>query len=232
MLIKPKAPIIERDISGVLWDLDNTLYRLDTMIEHAFNHAVARAALSLGVALPLDEAVTMAHQSYVDHGFSGYRFLQDYGLNRLDLHHRFHEYIDETVIAKNHETRDLFASVQTDHALITHGSRVWALKVLEHLELQPWFPDPRVFAYENYDFESKAKSRKPFEMALSSINKNPEAVVMVEDTLDNLRIPHEMGMTTIFLHHGRDPGELPDFVDHTMQTAQDVLINVLKAPKA
>ncbi|WP_435640780.1 HAD family hydrolase [Micavibrio aeruginosavorus] len=232
MLIKSKSPIIDRDISGVLWDLDNTLYRLDAMIEHAFNHAVARAALSLGVALPLDEAVTMAHQSYVDHGFSGYRFLQDYGLNRLDLHHRFHDYIDETVIAKNNETRDLFASVKADHALITHGSRVWALKVLEHLELQPFFPDPRVFAYENYDFESKAKSRKPFEMALSSINKNPETVVMVEDTLDNLRIPHEMGMTTIFLHHGREPAALPDFVDHTMQTAQDVLINVLKSPKA
>lgn len=217
-----------RPITGALWDLDNTLYRLDHLMERAFNHAVARAALDLGVELDLDRAVELAHQSYRQHGFSGHDFVQVHGLNRLDLHHKFHEFIDESVIEKNHQTRDLFASSIRDHALITHGSRVWAMRVLGHLELQPWFPEPRVFAYENYDFESKAKSRRPFELALSSINKNPSDVVMVEDTLENLRIPREMGMTTVYLHHGRAHDDLPDFVDHAAQTAQDVLAAIKK----
>ena len=35
-------------IKGILWDLDNTLYHLDTAMEDSFNLAIARAVIEYG----------------------------------------------------------------------------------------------------------------------------------------------------------------------------------------
>ena len=32
-------------VKGIVWDLDDTLYRQDELIKHAFNVAIARAAV-------------------------------------------------------------------------------------------------------------------------------------------------------------------------------------------
>ncbi len=211
-------------IQGILWDLDNTLYRLDKAVEDAFNLAIAKAAIGHGVDLSLDEALALSRESFRIHRYSGYEFINRYNIAQRDMHFMTDSHLDRGLVKKCEQTCDLFSHHSFDHALITHSARPWATDIIDRLGLRPWFPDHRVFAYENYDFESKAKSRRPFEMALSSINQNPEDTVMVEDTLENLKIPHEMGMKTVFLHHGRIPdGVLPDFVDHHCANAREFL---------
>ncbi len=211
-------------LTGALWDLDNTLYRLDVAMEKAFNLAIARAVIEWGVDMAMPDAVALAEESYARHRYSGLEFMLRFNIPNRDLHTLTDKHLDYTVVKKCDETRDLFAHAATAaHALITHSARPWALNVLERLELKPYFPDHQVFAFENYDFQSKAESRKPFEMALSSINRNPSDVMMVEDTLENLRIPHEMGMVTVYLHHGRPVHDLPDFVTHCTANARDLL---------
>lgn len=208
---------------GVLWDLDNTLYRLDDAIEHAVNLAVARAAINLGADLPLDEAKKLAHQSWLEHRHSAHYFIERYGFTMPDIHHETDRMLAGTLVEKCHETRDLFGRIDLSHALITHAARPWALRTLDHLELKPWFPDPQIFAYEDFDFESKARSRRSFEQALGAINQNPHDVLMVEDTVDNLRVPHEMGMTTIILHHGQVKDDYPPYVDFAFTNARELL---------
>jgi putative hydrolase of the HAD superfamily len=46
---------------------------------------------------------------------------------------------------------------------------------------------------------------------------------MVEDTIDNLRIPKDMGMATIYLHHGRTGDALPDFVDACFTDVREMM---------
>jgi putative hydrolase of the HAD superfamily len=216
-------------LNGALWDLDNTLYRLDGALEKTFNMAIARAALEWGVDMTLEDAIALAEQSYQRHRYSGLEFMMRFNIPNADMHHLTDKHLDHTVVVKCDETRDLFARAgHAAHALITHSARPWALNVLRRLELTPYFPDKQVFAFENYDFQSKAHSRKPFEMALSSINRNPGDVMMVEDTIENLRIPHEMGMVTVYLHHGRPVEDLPDFVTHHTANARDLLQTVYR----
>lgn len=210
-------------IRGILWDLDSTLYAPAEDVNHSFNCAVAQAAIECGVNISFEDAVRMAAESFDRHRHSAHVFIHEYNIPFVDMHHLTDRYLDHSLVRHCDLTERLFRTTQFDHALITHAARPWALNVLERIGLRPWFPDHRVFAYENYAFESKARSRKPFEMALESINKNPRDSVMVEDTVDNLRIAHEMGMTTIFVHHDAVLPELPDFVDMQCKNAPDVL---------
>lgn len=208
---------------GILWDLDNTLYRLDDAIERAVNLAVAKAAIALGADIPVEEAMKKAHESWLTHRHSANYFMERYGLTLAAIHHETDRMLAGTLVQKCHETRDLFSQVNLAHALITHAARPWALRTLDHLELKPYFPDAQIFAYEDFDFESKARSRRSFEKALTAINHSAANVLMVEDTVENLRVPHEMGMTTIILHHGQKKDEYPSYVDFTFTNAPELL---------
>lgn len=202
-----------RNLRGMLWDLDNTLYRLDEMLEGIFNVATARAALDAGVPLTLEEAAALARTSYEKTGLSGTYFIEHYNLDRQTLHFAVHKHLDEKVINASRELQEMLDAAPLTHALLTHGERGWALRVLQHIGLRHHFPDPQVFALEDMAFEKKNSSRQPFLLGLAALKLPPQSVVMMEDLADNLRIPHEMGMGTVWLHHGRIPDTLPRHVD-------------------
>jgi len=68
-----------RGLTGMLWDLDNTLYRLDELLSDSFNIAISRAALDAGLPLSFEDAVAMARTSYEKTGYSGRYFVEQYG---------------------------------------------------------------------------------------------------------------------------------------------------------
>lgn len=216
-------------VRGVIWDLDNTLYRLDDAIIHAFNLAIARMAVDAGIDLSLEEAVALGKKSFIENGYSGTVFIKEYGIDQEDIHHNFHKNIDETVIVKSQQVKNLFAQLNLSNVLVTHGAYSWATRVLSHLELREFFPDQNILALEHYDFERKYESRKGFSMALEKIRQVPENVLMVEDTVENLRIPHEMGIKTAFIHHGQEPADLPDYVGFSCSNVLDVLEKLMTA---
>lgn len=199
-------------IQGIIWDLDNTLYRFDAALINGFHVAMAQAAIDSGLVMDLQTAIGIARRSYAEHGLSAYIFTHTYNIPFADIHHGFHRHINEKMIAACNDTRAQFKNLPLKHALITHASKEWARRVLRHIALESWFPEERVFGLECNDFARKDNSRNPFAAALKALGLEPENVMMVEDTIQNLRIPHEMGMTTVFLHHGQEPDSLPEFV--------------------
>ena len=66
-------------------------------------------------------------------------------------------------------------------------------------------------------------------MALEKINMLPEHVLFIEDTIENLKIPHSMGIHTVFIDHCKKQGELPEYVDFTYNSALDVLLELKAA---
>jgi putative hydrolase of the HAD superfamily len=210
-------------VRGGVWDLDNTLYRLNEALEHSFNIAIARAVTEAGVDKPFDEVVAMAMKSFEEHGYSGRVFVQDHGVDREHLHFTAHGLIDETVIEASRETVRLFATLPLEHVLVTHGAKIWARKVLRHIGLQDWFPEERMFAYEDYNFESKAESPRAFRAALDALGLPAREIIFVEDTERNLRIPHELGFGTVLLHHGQPPAQTAPYVDFACASANELL---------
>lgn len=211
-------------LRGVVWDLDNTLYRFNSLVIHAFDLAFARVAVESGAPLTVEEASALARQSYIEHGFGGRVFMDRYGMDRATLHHRYHGYVDEKVIEGCDETRALFEkSDGLDHILLTHGSRSWADRVLQHIGLRDYFPDDRILALEDYGFRQKNEAPAAFEAALDRLGMDAASTLMVEDTQPNLKIPHGMGMMTAFLDYGAKPAHTPSFIDLSCHDTTDLL---------
>jgi putative hydrolase of the HAD superfamily len=105
---KDSKTIYMDSIQGIIWDLDNTLYRLDEALEHSFNLAIAKSAIALGVPLTLEQASEMAHRSFIEYGFSGKVFIDRYDISYEKLHFDFHKYLDESVVEGSIKTRNLF----------------------------------------------------------------------------------------------------------------------------
>lgn len=218
-------------IHGIIWDLDNTLYRFDAAFEHACNIASARAAIDLGVDLEFEEALTIAQTSFEAHGFSGLIFETEYKISRRDYHFKFHESIDEKIIRVNTEMKDGLSKLNLPHVILTNASYEWAVRTLTHLGLKDFFPDTHILGQENFDFIPKARDRDGFDKALSILNLPAENILMVDDLSKNLRIPKEMGMQCALVqHHAKDDGNPdgpPKWVDASYDDTLTLIQNFL-----
>jgi putative hydrolase of the HAD superfamily len=200
-------------IKGIIWDLDNTLYRFDDAFEQACRIGSARAALDLGVTMSMEEAMVVAEDAFITTGYSGAYFEREFSINRREYHFRYHEVIDEKVIEVNEEIKVLIGALNLPHVILTNASRPWAHRVLGHLGLDPWFPDDRIIAQEDTGFIAKAQGTQGFDMALERLNLPPQDILMVDDMEKNLKIPKSMGLQTVLLHHGRIPAQPTAFID-------------------
>lgn len=218
-----------KNVKGIIWDLDNTLYPSNERMEFSFNEAIARAAVASGVTMTYEEALESAQDSWARHGYSGYVFVREHGLCSKDLHFKFHEFLDEKAIEKCEETLRHFAALDVRHIILTHSHRSWAQRVLDHMGLRQWFQDHHVFGLEDYDFRHKHESTTPFDRALAQLELPPEQVVMVEDLLPNLRIPRDMGMMTTYIARGRTREGLPGYVQMVYDDTPSFLADLSRA---
>jgi len=85
-------------IKGVIWDLDNTLYRFTDQFKEQCNRVAAKAAQSQGIDLSYDDTLKLAQKSETDHGYSIHLYVTHHGFTYDSLHVPFHDNIDETTI--------------------------------------------------------------------------------------------------------------------------------------
>lgn len=206
---------------GLIWDLDGTLYRFSNAFQMACHHAAAQAAIDAGLDHSFEDALALAKHSKEVFNYSLYIFEKRYGIPYKQLHDPYHQSLDEKIIAVNAETQKAFAESRRPNALITHANRGWALRVLDHLGLRPFFDDRCVFGREAFDFESKAESLKAIQKAAQAIGLKPEDCALMEDDLKNLEMNHRSGAHMVYVHHGHPLDPCPPYVDSQIQSAQD-----------
>lgn len=69
----------------IIWDLDNTLYRITPEFADMLDEATAIAAIEdLGVPLNFEEAKAKVKESYMTYRDGGEIFVQQYGIDRSD----------------------------------------------------------------------------------------------------------------------------------------------------
>ncbi len=219
-------------VQGMIWDLDNTLYRFDKAFEQACNIAAARTVQKLIPSITYEEALATAEQSYAEHGYSGKKLVEQYGIVYSDYHFLYHDTIDETILEKNDAILMALEEIDLPNVLITHASRRWAERTVRHLSMEAYFPSNRIIALEDTNFEGKAYSREPFIKGLELLNLPPEKTLVVEDTAKNLIRPKEMGMTTVLIHHGNPPQTGDDYIDFSYPDTLEFLGTLMLAQKA
>ena len=76
---------------NIIWDLDNTLYRITPEFADMLDEATALAAIhDLGVKLSFDEAKAKVKQSYMTYRDGGEIFVREYGVSPKDMFFAYH----------------------------------------------------------------------------------------------------------------------------------------------
>ena len=211
--------ILERRIKGLVFDLDNTLYRDPANKNSIFSQAAARAALQMGAGMSFVDAVRMAEQSYADHESEAVAFCRAFGFDKKRFYHHVHEFGVELMLQAIHPVqayKEAFnrLSITLDVRILTHGSQRWAERLVAHLGYHAVLREDCLLGLDHPKIADRRKDQGPevFEAVASIMGLDPKEICVVEDTLDNLIIPHQMGMQTVYVHWGKALLEEPDYV--------------------
>jgi putative hydrolase of the HAD superfamily len=207
-------------IEGVIWDLDDTLYTVTPALKESMRHSAAHTVIGLGHDIGFDDALSLAEQSQHEYRVT-FKLLNDrFNIEHKDLHFPFHAGMDETVIDPVPELVTAFTALpQIKHSIITHASREWALKMLDHLGIADFFAPSAVFGLEDINYEHKDKSDRATKTCLSAIGVDANKAAFAEDRDYNLTIPHEMGLTTVLMDHPSQTRELAHHVHYRFDHA-------------
>lgn len=218
-----------KDIRGIIWDLDGTLYRYTDYFKESCNVAAARTALDLGLDMTYDAALDIARTSEQTYGNS-FKGFEQYGIRYEDYHHGFHEKIDHLVLEKNQALFRALAEIRLPMVVLTNASRGWAMRTLDHLGMLPFFAHgENLIALEDSGFKSKAYHTEGFLLASTRLNLDPDKLLVVEDMDANLVVPKTMGMTTALVHHtgAHGPDRYPAHIDYVFDDTLDLINAIL-----
>jgi putative hydrolase of the HAD superfamily len=177
-----------------IFDLDNTLYRADNGIFAQIDGRMTEFVAKL-LGMERDAARGVQKQLYRDHGTTLAGLIAVHGID------------PEPYLAFVHDI-DL-SELQPDPALIaaltrlpgrrfvfTNGCRNHALRILERLALVNAFD-------EVWDIRTIGFVPKPAQAAYDAVVKaggvTPAEAAMFDDIARNLVVPHDLGMTTVWL---------------------------------
>lgn len=215
---------LERDlIYGVIWDLDNTLYKFTDAFYRSCIEAAAQAAQEMGINLDYEDTLKLAERSKEEYGYSMHGYVTDHGLSYASLHFPYHNKVDETVIEPIEGTKEALESLDLPQVILTNASRCWVGRVLKFCGIDHLFEKEKIIPMEDVDFEPKARSKKGFLKAAEILGCAPKNILMIDDLDRNLIIANELDMQTAYIHHGNPILELPDFIDTQFRNILDVV---------
>ena len=209
-------------IEAVIWDLDGTLYRYDHIFIEACNHASAKTALSMGVALPMDDAIALARLSFEETGSSSFYFCRDHGINYQEFHEPYHANVDTSIVAKNAEMVAALETLSLPMVILTNASRIWVKRILTHTGMDQLFANENIIALEDVGYKAKASHTDGFIKSLERTGRAAAATLMVEDLPRNLPKAKELGLNTALVHHGQIPDGYDGHIDYLFQTTLEL----------
>lgn len=204
-----------KNVRGIIWDLDGTLYRFNEAFRLACNHAAAKAARTVDDTLVYEDALALAMKGETEQGFSLYWFVTHMGMKYEDLHFPFHKSLDEKIIEQNEKMGAALRTLDIPSVILTNASRDWVKRILVHLGMDDIFGDSIILALEDADFQPKSKGSTGFDKALKILKLPADQVILVDDLAKNLIKAKELGLMTALIHHGALEENVAAYADFT-----------------
>lgn len=206
----------------------------------------AEAAAKLLPDLAYDDAFQMGIASFLEthdgqlyYAHHAEKLGMDVPKFRRDFHTLFHvlaqKYMEDEyahLFAMDVELNQLFEGTRNHvrHGILTQSCVTgWASPFLTMLGRLDYFDEACRLGFVECDFETKAKSTRPLQQAITAMNAAPEQVVFIEDTLANIERAKALDprILTVHVHHGDHDGkDIPDFVDLSYNTLTPLLRSV------
>ena len=201
-------------IQTILFDLDETLYPRGTGLMEQIRSLILDY-IQTRLALSPQDADALRHQ-----------YLRTYGttMRGLQIHHQIdadeylhfvhniplHEYL-----RPNLELDAVLASIAQDQVVFTNASREHAEAVLMQLGVRRHFS--RIVDIRDMNFESKPQP-SAYRRICDMLGVEPQACMLVEDNIRNLRPAKALGMATVLV----DGDQADDSVDFSIKRIEDI----------
>jgi putative hydrolase of the HAD superfamily len=209
-----------KHIDTWIFDLDNTLYPASCRLFDQM-HVRMSDFIVEEFRFTQKEAQNMRRDYFIKYGTTLRGLMLEHGMSPSRFLDYVHE-IDYSAVASNAPLQDALANLAGRKLVFTNGTTKHANRVLENLGVSDHFE--AIYDIVDSDYIPKP-DRTPYEKFLRVHNIAPKTSAFFEDIAQNLSVPREMGMTTVWVSE-QDEAACPAHVDHVTRDVAEFLSSI------
>ena len=182
-----------------VFDLDNTLYsakhRLFDQIDERMGSFIADL-----FSIERHEARHIQKDYFFRYGTTLRGLMSEHDVDPEEFTAFVHD-IDHSVLPIDEALANALDRLEGKKLIFTNGTVEHAEDVLAAAGIAGRFDD--IFDIKASDYEPKP-ARRPYEKFIAKTNFEPSSAAMFEDIARNLKVPHDMGMTTVLVSYAEN----------------------------
>lgn len=201
------------DKKVVIWDLDNTLYRITPEFADMLDQAMAEAlVLDLNVPMSVAECKALVKESYKIYRDGGEYFYQNYNISPKDLFEHYFNRKPVYMIEPYIGLADKLKQIPFEQYVFTASNRYASEKILKHIGLYDIFKD-NFYSVEDFGVYKKNESSLVYSQYCDKIGFNPKDCIFIDDSYSNLEFAKEIGMTTVRIFYQNNSAKDKTYID-------------------
>ncbi len=213
------------DKKAVIWDLDNTLYRITPEFADRLDLAMAEALVKdLGVKMSVADCKALVKESYKIYRDGGEVFYRDYGISPKDLFEHYFNRKPVHLIEPYEGLAEKLKKIPFEQFVFTASNRFASEKILKQIGLYEMFKD-RFYSVEDFGVYKKNESAEVYRLYCEKIGYNPHDCIFVDDSYSNLEFAKETGMLTVRIYYKDNSAKDKTYID----AAYKGIFNCVKA---
>lgn len=198
----------------IIWDLDNTLYRVTPEFGHKLDETMARISIEqLGLNLDFDTALEKVKESFATYRDGGELFYRDHNVDIEEFYKAYHEHVPFEDITPYDGLCEALKKLSAEQYIFTYSSRSLAEKILKKLGIYEIF-EGRFYSVEDFGYYKKNESSDVYFELCKKIGHEPEDCIFVDDSYSNLEFAKETGMTTVRLFYNTNSSKDKTYIDY------------------
>ena len=215
---------------NIIWDLDNTLYRITPEFADILDEATAIAAIEdLGVPLDFETAKAKVKESYRIYRDGGEIFVKEYGIDPRDIFLAYHKRKPVEPIVPYDNLLEKLEALPCEQYIFSTSTREICEKILKHIGLYDFFKG-RFYSVEDFDSYKKNESSEVYKQLCRRIKVDPKDCIFVDDSYSNLEFPKEIGMTTVRIYYNENSAKDKTYIDYAYTGINGFLDAYLERP--
>lgn len=201
------------DKKAVIWDLDNTLYRITPEFADMLDHVMAEALVyDLGIKMSVPECKAMVKESYRVYRDGGEVFYRDYAVSPKELSECYHNRKPVHMIEPYQGLAEKLKKIPFEQFIFTTSTRSASESILKHIGLYELFEN-RFYSVEDFGVYKKNESSDVYKKVCEKIGYLPQDCIFVDDSYSNLEYAKEIGMTTVRIYYQNNSAKDKPYID-------------------
>lgn len=204
---------------NIIWDLDNTLYRITPEFADALDETMATVVVEdFDLGLDLETAKEMVKQSYRDHRDGGEVFFKTYNIDTKKFYESYFRRKPIEMIEPFEGFAEKIKQLPYNQYIFTASNHYAAEKILRKIGLYDFFKG-RICSFEDFNYAKKNASSEIYTKLCEKFSIDPKDTVFVDDSYSNLEFPKELGMITIRIFYQENSAKDKPYIDYAFKGA-------------